>query len=320
MVSRYGAKKVGSKECKIVCIYHDDNNPSLQINTELGIFHCWGCHESGKVQKLIADIECISLNEANDICKDFGFGQNKSEFVKVGNAYSFKKKIIKPLDESILANFFPLRLNPYIEYLENRGIDIKIAKTYGFMEGKPSENNWRGRVVYPIRNIDGQLFGIKGRSIRPNADLRYYQEGDQGSVHGLFGASHIFSSRKRKVPYLVITEGVFDSLSFTMNKEHSVALNGTYITDSQISQIKKITDVPVIVLDGLKDNKTNTVNTRRLVMDQIQSALSKHFSKYLIHTIEKNQVDPNKMHVSGKLGSYFNSHVKNKKEFKALFK
>lgn len=320
MVRKYGAKKVGSKECKIVCVYHDDTNPSLQVNTEKGIFHCWGCHVSGRVQTLIADLESISEEEANEICVDYGLQKQKTEYVKIGNAFAFKKKIVKPLDENVLSPFFPLRLNPYIDYLEGRGINLKTAKTYGFLEGAPSVDIWRNRIVYPIRNVDGQLFAVKGRSIRPNVDLRYYQFGDQGSIHGLFGASQIAEKRKKKVPYLIITEGVFDSLSFTLNNEHSVALNGTSLTDSQVSQIRRLTDVPIFVLDGLKDEKTRTVETRRDMVNQITGSLGKYFSNYIVHTIDKLKTDPNQLHVAGKLGSYFNSQVKNKKEFKSIFK
>lgn len=321
MVRRYGAKKVGSKECKIVCIYHDDNNPSLQVNTEQGIFHCWTCKTSGKASKLIADLENISEGEADDILKEFGFQKISKDYQKIGDGvYTFKKQIVKPLDENVLSTFYPLRLNSYISYLENRGIDLKTAVRYGFKEGIPSDNTWRNRIVYPIRNIEGQLFGIKGRSINPKAEVRYWQYGDQGSSHGLFGAYQIAEKRKRKLPYLVITEGVFDSLSFTLNNEFSVALNGTSITDFQISQIKQITDTPVIVLDGLKDNKVNTINTRRDMVNGFNGMLSKHFSKFLIHTINKEKTDPNNLHTAGKLAKYFTQEVKSKKEFKSLFK
>jgi len=38
---------IKKKWIKVLCPFHDDEAPSLSINTEKGCFKCWGCGEKG---------------------------------------------------------------------------------------------------------------------------------------------------------------------------------------------------------------------------------------------------------------------------------
>jgi hypothetical protein len=39
------------KQAKALCPFHDDRNPSLSINLETGVWHCFGCKEKGSIEK-----------------------------------------------------------------------------------------------------------------------------------------------------------------------------------------------------------------------------------------------------------------------------
>jgi len=57
-IATYGGKQKSTKDSRlIICPYHDDRTPSLNINIskpgfKVGTFHCWGCDESGNWNKL----------------------------------------------------------------------------------------------------------------------------------------------------------------------------------------------------------------------------------------------------------------------------
>lgn len=34
--------------CNVTCCFHEDENPSLDINLTEGQFNCWSCHEKGR--------------------------------------------------------------------------------------------------------------------------------------------------------------------------------------------------------------------------------------------------------------------------------
>ena len=64
-------KKDGTRpgQFKALCPFHDDKDPSLKINTDKNIFHCFVCEAKGNVRESLA----TDLNQANDAVK-FGGG------------------------------------------------------------------------------------------------------------------------------------------------------------------------------------------------------------------------------------------------------
>lgn len=50
-------KKVGS-EYMGLCPFHDDRKPSLSVNRDKGLWHCFGCERSGDARKFIEEWEC----------------------------------------------------------------------------------------------------------------------------------------------------------------------------------------------------------------------------------------------------------------------
>jgi hypothetical protein len=46
------------------CPFHEDKTPSLHVNEDKGLFHCFGCGESGDVFDFIMKLDGISFAEA----------------------------------------------------------------------------------------------------------------------------------------------------------------------------------------------------------------------------------------------------------------
>jgi DNA primase len=59
-------RKVG-KEYVGRCPFHADKTPSLSVNEDRGVFHCFGCGASGDVIRFIELIEGVSFKEALSI-------------------------------------------------------------------------------------------------------------------------------------------------------------------------------------------------------------------------------------------------------------
>jgi hypothetical protein len=47
-----------------LCPFHDDQNPSMHLNDEKGLFHCFSCKSSGDTIKFVQDIEKLPFIEA----------------------------------------------------------------------------------------------------------------------------------------------------------------------------------------------------------------------------------------------------------------
>ncbi len=116
-------------------------------------------------------------------------------------------------------------------YLVNRGIQEESLKEFyycpNFKEWTnkhkktfDSIKNEEARIIIPLRDIDGNLFGYQGRSLDPNAKMRYITimlDEDQPKIYGL---DKINDSKP-----IYIIEGPFDS-TFV---ENSVAMCGSDI-------------------------------------------------------------------------------------------
>lgn len=60
----------------LLCPFHDDTNPSLNILKDSGIYHCWSCGASGNLITFVSNFENISYEEA----KNKIYGKNKIKF------------------------------------------------------------------------------------------------------------------------------------------------------------------------------------------------------------------------------------------------
>jgi len=64
IVSDYILLRKSGKEYIGLCPFHDDRRPSLSVNPDKGLFHCFGCGESGDVIDFIMKLDGLSFPEA----------------------------------------------------------------------------------------------------------------------------------------------------------------------------------------------------------------------------------------------------------------
>ncbi|MGH7794107.1 MAG: CHC2 zinc finger domain-containing protein [Candidatus Binatia bacterium] len=64
VVEQYFQLRRTGKEFFGVCPFHPDKRPSLSVNEEKGLFHCFACGTSGDVIRFVELIENISFPEA----------------------------------------------------------------------------------------------------------------------------------------------------------------------------------------------------------------------------------------------------------------
>lgn len=60
LAKKYGLKLKGNK---CICPFHTDKSPSLTFNDSKGVFHCFGCQESGNILTFIKKMEEINDNK-----------------------------------------------------------------------------------------------------------------------------------------------------------------------------------------------------------------------------------------------------------------
>jgi hypothetical protein len=64
VIESYVSLRRGGKEFTGLCPFHADKNPSLSVNEDKGLFHCFACGASGDVIRFVELIENITFKEA----------------------------------------------------------------------------------------------------------------------------------------------------------------------------------------------------------------------------------------------------------------
>ena len=64
LVGRHVALKKAGRSYKGLCPFHHEKTPSFQVNPDRGIFHCFGCGESGNAFAFLIRVEGLSFPEA----------------------------------------------------------------------------------------------------------------------------------------------------------------------------------------------------------------------------------------------------------------
>ena len=141
--------------------------------------------------------------------------------------------IYKPKFEKRTVDLEPLsRLNNFHvakKYILDRGIpENKLDRLYycpNFKEWSntqkqtfPDTTNDEARIIIPLNDTDGNLIGFQGRSLSPNAKMRYITVMIDENAPKLYGLDHV-----NKDETIYIVEGPLDSFFL----ENSVAMCGS---------------------------------------------------------------------------------------------
>lgn len=280
VVERYVPLKRSGRNSVGICPFHDDRNPSMSVNSQMGIFHCFSCKAGGNAIKFIMEYEKISYPEAIEkLAASVGFTL-EYENNHFGETKKDSKKILE-----LLNGYYQNLLysnQEALNYLYSRGITDELIRKFGIgwapasqntirllenEEIEPSEalnvgaikQNERGfyasfteRITFPICNHTGRLVGFGGRTIS-NHPAKYVNS-PQCSV---FDKSRIFYAfdLAKKSAYdkkeLIITEGYMDVIMLhKAGFTNAVAVLGTALTELHLPLIKRGNFKVILSFDG----------------------------------------------------------------------
>jgi DNA primase len=234
-------------QISVLCPFHDDRRPSLSVNLDRKLFHCFACQAKGDILDFVARIERISLPEAAGVvarCCDIPLeGQLSAERPPPKtaehrqNASSGSGRIREVRQQGgKAAPCCSAALDPTHRYLFDRGLTPELIRVFGL--GYCAQGRLRGRVCIPIHSPDGtQVLGYSGRWANdevPNGIPRYLMPlGFKKSAllynyHRVAGAQH-----------LVIVEGYWSVFRLHALKVPAVALMGTCLSDPQMALLRQ---------------------------------------------------------------------------------
>jgi DNA primase len=307
VVSTYIRLEKSGGQFRARCPFHNEKTPSFYVSPERKSFHCFGCQTHGDIFTFVEKIENIPFYDAMKILadragvslKDKEKNQEDMRLVALlkdstdhfeknlagspeARAYLLDRGLtddtIKLFHVGYAKNewrdlFISLAGKGYSpEEMEVSGIEIKALDANGKVKGW--YDRFRGRIMFPIRNVSGATVGYSGR-IMPQfvdpsvAQGKYVNTPETPLYHKskiLFGYD---TARKAmaETKQVVVVEGQMDlCMSYQAGVHNTVAVSGTAFTDEHIHIIKRFCDTVILSFDTDQAGQTALKKTALLCL------------------------------------------------------
>ncbi|GHG91910.1 DNA primase [Streptomyces lanatus] len=203
VVSEYlQLRGAGGGNLKGLCPFHDEKSPSFQVSPSKGLFHCFGCQEGGDTITFVMKVDHLSFSEAVErLAAQAGItlryeegGYNPShqrgerirlvEAHKIAAEWYAEQLATSPeadtgriflaergFDQAAAVHFgvgySPQGWDHLTRYLRGKGFTDKELLLSGLsQEGRRGPiDRFRGRLMWPIRDIAGDVVGFGARKL-----------------------------------------------------------------------------------------------------------------------------------------------------------
>lgn len=203
VVSEYlQLRNAGGGNLKGLCPFHDEKSPSFQVSPGKGLFHCFGCQEGGDTITFVMKVDHLSFSEAVERLAAQAGITLRYEEGGYNPAHQRGERIRLVEAHKIAAQWYAEQLatSPEAEtgriFLAERGFDQAAAEHFGvgyspqgwdhltrYLRGKGFTDKelvlsglsqegrrgpidrFRGRLMWPIRDIGGEVVGFGARKL-----------------------------------------------------------------------------------------------------------------------------------------------------------
>jgi DNA primase len=196
-----------------------------------GRFHCFSCECKGSgAIDLVKLVNRCGFKEAVELLSAVTPSVHPPEKKNTPEVNSDASgEVLKPLAKDTWRKFaVPC------EWLEQRMPDAAIRERYGvFAYNNPARKSaYSGRVMIPIRDVEGVLYGYLGRDISDTPSAKYLFPPNFPKSRFLFGADQLWAARPHRILYLV--ESPFCVLKFAALGLPAVSPFGWSVSPEQL--------------------------------------------------------------------------------------
>ncbi|GAB3558282.1 DNA primase [Spelaeicoccus albus] len=241
---------VGSK--KGLCPFHDERTPSFHVRSEVGLYHCFGCGESGDVFSFLQKIDHLTftdaverlagqvgvelhyedgqgprrepqgkrqrLLDAHQVAQAYFAEQLASPEAAVGRQFLSDRGFSRDAAAQFGVGYAPRGWDSLLRHLRGRGFtEPELAASGLVSEGSRGlYDRFRGRLVWPIRDVTGDTIGFgarrlydddKGPKYLNTPDTPLYRKNQV--LYGIDLAKREIGKRKQ----IVVVEGYTDVMA-----------------------------------------------------------------------------------------------------------
>jgi DNA primase len=228
LVAEYLPLHRSGSKFKALCPFHDDHNPSLELNPDRQSFKCWSCGAGGDIFDFVKDYERVDFPEALRMLADRA-GVELGEPAAPAAPGLSKVELLAATSWAESAYREALADSPEAQsYLEGRGISAESSARFG-LGFAPESRDWltararkagfsasvlervglivrseknpvpherfRGRLIFPIHDPRGRTLGFGGR-ILPEIERKNAEAGLKAAKYLNSPETPLFQKRR----------------------------------------------------------------------------------------------------------------------------
>ena len=275
---RVALKSAGVGSLKGLCPFHDERSPSFNVRPQAGFYHCFGCGESGDVYSFLRAMDHVTFTEAVErLAGRIGFTLHYEDG---GAAPEHTGRARLYAANAAAAEFFRAQLmTPEADtarrFLGQRGFDAGAAghfgvgyapkgwsgmhsalRAQGFTDEELSSaglvsqgqrgvyDRFRGRVVWPIRDVTGQVIGFGARRLFDDDNGPKYLNTPETTIYKKAQVLYGLDLAKREISRehrVVVVEGYTDVMACHLaGITTAIATCGTAFGADHITVLRRV--------------------------------------------------------------------------------
>ncbi|GAA3174617.1 DNA primase [Streptomyces ramulosus] len=281
VVSEYlQLRNAGGGNLKGLCPFHDEKSPSFHVSTAKGLYHCFGCQEGGDTVDFIMKIDHLSfaetierlaaqagitlryeeggyapgrqqgertrLVEAHKAAAAYYIEQLDSPEAEIGRRFLAERGFDQAAAQHFGVGYSPAGWDHLTRFLRGRGFTDKELILSGLsQDGRRGPiDRFRGRLMWPIRDISGEVVGFGARKLRDDDNGPKYLNTPETPIYKkgqvLYGID-LAKKEIAKTSRAVVVEGYTDVMACHLaGITTAIATSGTAFGEGHIKILRRL--------------------------------------------------------------------------------
>ncbi|SCF45416.1 DNA primase [Micromonospora mirobrigensis] len=277
-------KSAGGGNLKGLCPFHDEKSPSFNVSPARNVYHCFGCGVGGDAIKFLMDAEHLSFVESVERLAaragiQLRYAEPEHGAPRPRPQQGQKQRLVAA--HAAAVEFYQAQLTaagarPAREFLAQRGFDRAAAQRYGCgfapdgwdlltkhlrQQGfshdelvtaglsRPARSGslidrFRRRLMWPIRDITGDVIGFGARKLFDDDDGPKYLNTPETPIYKKSHVLYGIDQAKREIAKqgkVVVVEGYTDVMACHLaGVPTAVATCGTAFAADHISVLRRV--------------------------------------------------------------------------------
>lgn len=275
-----------------LCPFHNEKTPSFTVSPSKELYKCFGCGRSGNAISFVMEHEKYSYPEALrwlagkygiEIEETFQSDEQRQQMLAadslyiinqfaqqffsrmlfeseegqdIGLAYFKERGFREDIIRKFQLGYSPEQRDAMAKEALARQFNPDLLVRSGLLVNRNDQlqDNYRGRVIFPVHNHSGKVLGFGARILKTSEKAPKYINTPENEIYiksKILYGSYFARQAIDKSDECLLVEGYTDVISLHQaGIENVVASGGTSLTSDQLRLIRKYTNNLTIIYDG----------------------------------------------------------------------